>query len=398
MKIMQWSAILMVVITSGCVQFKLKMFEKFRGGEPIYFTGEKVVKFTTNYSHIISPKVKFNDLEISVVFDTGGMTIIDNQIADSLGLDAQEIPKAKVKIAEVSLIDLQGVQVKNLNASVMNFSNTFHTKNSVQPGMIGSDFIRFFQTTIDYKNSELIFSEPKKMKKSHPGEHLLPMTIITPYFPAVPVNTGFFKAKGMIDTGLNYAFVIPLFMKDKLPQAEQSKMVKAEGFFAKWPFTTETVNYFYVFPEIRVGDIFIKDVPVLFAQLPPMLSGNVILIGKYFMENYLTTLDYKHKQVRLTETEKVVRDLNYSVGANIVIIEGKYQLKGFWKNSAIEKAGLKIDEELVTVNGFKATDTDQQALVGILYNPQIEAINIEYRRDGQIFNTTIAKEKIIATE
>ena len=299
-KIIIISTIIMFAIS--CANFKNKiatiMIAKKIGGSAAEISKPIVIPFELQRKHIIKVSPKFNDLEVECVFDTGGMTFLDSLCAEKIGGELEEIPGGDVNLLNIEKLTLGDAEVNNFNAIIINLKNS--TK---ETGMIGSNFLRFFQTTINYENKTITFDKPSKLKKQIPEDHLMKMKVIVPCFPTVMVKMNGKKLNGVIDTGLDRGFVLPIEMMSDLSEKERAKCIKAKKLFRWWPFTDKRENYYYVMPEIVIGDIQLENVPVMYATLPTMNGNEKILIGKNFLQEYLTILDFEYKQVLLRESK-----------------------------------------------------------------------------------------------
>ena len=384
--------ILLLILLAACSDTKIKMFEKFKGGEVIPLDGEKTVPFRIYSGHVIAVDARFNDRIVPVVLDTGGMTMIGSDLADSLGLELHETPQEDVSLAKVEHLLLGEVEVLNLKAVIMPFGKTFSFGDNELLGMVGSDFFRFYQTTFDYETQEMTFRNPSKLTAKREGDRLMKMTIVPPYFPTVETTlNGELTMDGLIDTGLNHAFVIPINRLEKMPQSVRDRAINVKGFFAKWPYTDQTRNVLTLMDEIRIGDIVMKDVPVIFADLPFMMEENVLLIGKHFMDDYRTTLDFHNRQVLLEEATPIRQSIRFSTGINIVKIDGKLGVRGLWEGSPADIAGFRPDDEIVTINGRTAEELDNKLIRLWTDDPEVKSLSVTIMRDGKLVEIDLDK-------
>ncbi|MDD3051869.1 MAG: hypothetical protein PHR06_12105 [Candidatus Cloacimonetes bacterium] len=394
MKSLRIIQFLAIVLAVGCTNLKLKMFEKFRGGIPVDIKEPYELDFAITGSHIINTVVSFNEKNIPVVFDTGGITILDKNVADSMKLDIKNTPQKGAWFAKVEKIEWSEILVKDFNVSVMNFAETFKTSHTPLRGMIGSDFIRFYKTTIDYKSNKIIFSNPRRKIDKKIGQQELNMKIVLPYLPAVEFVADDIKVKGIIDTGLNYAFVFPITLAEKMTKENYNKMIPANGFFAKWPFTSQQRNFLYVFDSVTIGTMKFEKVPVIFADLPEMFSGSTALIGKYFLENYLTSLDFHNRKVVLEEVSKSQRSIQFSVGMNIVRREDHFEVTGVWQDSPADEAGFRPGLIISHVNNFNVEELTDSELNDIILNANTKSISFKYKLENDCVEVMLNKRNL----
>ncbi len=366
---------------ASCKTAKTQMFLNFKGGTGQALEEEVKIPFKIESSHIIEVQVGINGSIFPMVLDTGGLTMVDNEVGDSLKLEVISEPHPGTKLSKISDITLGDVTVNDLNTFIMGFKNKFEFEHY---GMIGSDFLRFFQTEYNYQKQTITFRNPKKTQEKTDKDHLMKMEIIFPYFPTIDVNFGEGKSlPGMVDTGLHYAFVMPISCLEYLTEEQKTDLIEAEGFFAKWPTPEPPQNYLYQFDEFRIGDIVLNKVPILFAVLPDFLQQDVILIGKYFLENYITTLDYMNKQVMFSEVGSNSYDLAFSTGIMISLKEEKFIVRGIWKDSPAYKQGISTETELFAINGKNHKQISHEEIMDLLMIRNITEINLTILRDGK---------------
>ena len=360
---------------------QIAMFEKFKGGTVQTLDEEVVVPFTLKRSHIIQVPVTLKNYNYTFILDTGGMTIANAGINDSLNYETMEIPQQNVNMALTDEIKLGDASVKGMKLALMNFDDTFKFE---LPGMIGSDYLRFFNVEIDYEKQNVTLRNSYKMTSKNDSQHLLDIEIVSPYFPTVDLLiNGEHKFPGMIDTGLHYAFVFPISWLENLSESEKENLVESEGYFVRWPWTESPQNYFYLMPEIKLGNIVLKDVPVIFGEVPDFLSDSTALIGKYFLENYLTTIDYPNRQLKLTNAKKSNYSLRFSAGINIAKKEGKLQITGVWKNSPAFEKGLKPTDELIAVNSKTFDEISDLEIADAIMDKTNIKFYVTVLRDGK---------------
>ncbi len=379
--------ILLTIFIFICVGLhaQIEFIEQLRGGVPEPIT-KVVCPFNLTRSHIIELPVNINNLDedLTFVFDTGGNTMIDMELAQQLGLeiDSMQTPGQMIYTSCTKEINCDGLKVKDFNMSVMDFKNTFELVNDALEGMIGPDFIRFFRTTIDYQNNQLVFENNDKSLKAETSEqHLLDMEIMMPYHPSVQMQIGdYFPILGRIDTGLHYPIVLPIAFIKQLPEEEQNKLIACKGYFAKWPFTETHENYLYKCDEISIGDMVFKDVGVIFAEFP---FNNSALLGKDFLEQFVTTLDFPNRKVLMTETEKSSKDILFSIGINVrKLDDGNFKIVGMWENSPADKAGVEIDDIIFEVNGKNATEISAGEMYKMRFDTNIEELLLKVQKPG----------------
>ncbi len=383
-----WSLTLMI---SG-ENKQIEMFEKFKGGIPGELEKEAIIPFELQRSHVIEIQTVIKDNSFTIIMDTGGMTMLEKSINDSLNFETIEIPQQNVTMAIVDKIKLGNASVSGMKVALIEFNDTFKFE---LPGMIGSDCLRFFNVEIDYAKQNIILRNPGKMIQENKSEHLMDIEMLPPYFPTVNLHiNGKHNFPGLIDTGLHYAFVFPISWLENLSETEKKNMIESEGYFVRWPWNESPKNYFYLMPEIKLGNLVLKDVPVIFGEVPVFLNNSTALIGKYFLENYLTTIDYPNRQVKFADVERSDYSLKYSAGINIAKKDKKLQITGVWKNSPAYEAGITTQNELITINGKTFDEISDQEISDVLMNKKNIKFYLKIVRDGKEVELLLRKRDL----
>jgi len=360
---------------------QIAMFEQFKGGVPSELKTDVVIPFTLLRSHVIEVTSTIKDMPYKMIFDTGGMTMLEKSINDSLGFETIKIPQQNAEMAIIDELKLGGASVSGMKVGLVGFNDTFKFE---LPGMIGSDYLRFFNVEINYEKQNITFRNSYKLTKDTDSDHLMDIEMISPYFPTVELLVnGEHKFPGIIDTGLHYAFVFPISWLENLSESEKENLVESDGYFARWPWTESPQNYFYLMPEIKLGDIVLKDIPVIFGEIPNFLGNSTALIGKYFLENYLTTIDYPNRQVKFTDANQTNYSLRFSAGINVAKKEGKLQITGIWANSPASEAGLKPADELIAVNSKTFDEISEREIADTIMDKTNIKFYLTILRDGK---------------
>jgi len=379
-KIFVFIVVILGISMIFCENPQIIMFEQFKGGIVKELEKDVVIPFTLQRSHVIEITATLKDMPYTMIMDTGGMTLLEKSANDSLGFETMETPQQKVVFAIIDDLKLGDASVKGMKVGLVGFNETYKF---TLPGMIGSDYLRFFNVEFDYKNQNVTLRNSHKMKSENKEQHLLDIEMVPPYFPTVNLQVNKeHSLPGMIDTGLHYAFVFPISWLENLSELEKENLIESEGYFARWPWTESPQNYFYLMPEIKLGDIVLKEVPVIFGEIPNFLSDSTALIGKYFFENYLTTIDYPSRQIKLTDVEESNYSLRFSAGINIAKKEGKLQITGVWENSPAFEAELKPADELIRVNGKSYDEISELEIADTIMDRTNIKFYVTVLRDG----------------
>lgn len=390
--------LVLVQLMIGCSQ--IEMMKKFNSGKPLYNDKINTIPFTLD-GHRIFVDVELNGRKklYKFIVDTGALTMLSSETACELGLEMGiEIPTIKdgqsANLSHVNSIKIGDVIVNNLIVPVMDINKTFGNSLEIN-GFIGSDFLRFYRTQINYKNNELVISKDKTGTSNEP-KLSTEMEVSFPLrFPEVLLNLNNCKGiESIIDTGSPYALVLPLGYVDKFSKETQLSFIKSNGPVVKWPGTTADYNYITNIKNLQFGEVSIYNVPVLFAELPKMFNKG--LIGKSLIEKLDITLDYPMNKL-LMESDKNIKYVTHSLETGIGLStnnNGNIIIRGVWEKSPADKCGLKPGCIITEVNSLSTEQMSLKDIYEIFENDSIKTVNLNFTQDGVSNNVDITKENM----
>ena len=377
------------------------IMKKFSSGRPVFGKSECVIPFSLE-GHRIIVKVRINDSskEYSFMLDTGALTMIDGRAASELSLKkGMEMPTmrrdTKAFLTRLNRISLGQMAVADFEIPIMDIFQQFDRR-ITSDGFIGSDFLRFFRTTIDYEGRHIILrQEADSVLK--PREIRIKVDIPFPMrFPTLSLMADDFpEIKGIIDTGSPFALVLPLSFAERLPADSRSALIKSKGSVAKWPGTSADYNYLGRIKRLKCGDLEIENLPVLFAELPMnfVTSG---LIGKRLLQHYLLTIDYPGQELILVPNGTGDPQSNIS-SCGVALkkdLEGRTIVQGLWEGSPADRASLAVGTEIVEINGKKVSDLSLEQINSILEDDRVRTIKFLIRAEGKNKKMELAKEML----
>ena len=376
------------------------MMKKFNSGTPVFGKDSSVIPVDLR-GHKIYVKVKINDSQkdYNFILDTGALTAIDEKVAAELNLKkGVELPSPggskKIYLAEDKLIlSLGDKKVKEFIAIIFDLPEA----DPHIDGFIGSDFLRFFRLTIDYRQKKIVLSEskyPLDLTTAYKVKISKPFPFRFPQVGCVIDDT--IRTKGILDTGSPFAIVCPLSLIEKQDFSGERTLIKSKGTIAKWPFTTTEYNYLARLKSFRMGTFEIKNVPVIYAELPRNFPG--LLLGKDFLSHFLTTIDYPKDEstLLLYNNEKFKTNL-FSTGLELKKDkDGKIIIEGFWEGSPAERSGIQVGDEVLKINSKIVNDTtDLREIKNILNDDSIEKIELLVKSGEDVKRLIIRKEMLL---
>ena len=131
-------------------------------------------------------------------------------------------------------------------------------------------------------------------------------------------------------------------------------------------------------------------------------SGNSFTsVGNAFFEKYILTIDWNSQIVYLQPTKKSQSTAfkSYGFSYSYKPQEQILYVSFLYKNSPATRAGLKIGDQICTINGTDLTRVSEQKYCRIFFNP-LEIFNqdqliISVKRNGKKKQLTISRESLI---
>jgi hypothetical protein len=383
---------------------RIKFMEILHGGNVL--TNKKIINipFTIKGPHIILIKAKINKNKKSeyFVFDTSGQTILDLSLTKKYKIKTEEL-KDGIYLSKLKSISFKEITINDYSPFIMDFSKKFgnliQTSGVNLAGMIGCDLLKFFTITIDYKNKFItLTTSNNNLKSKNKNQFLLDMKILFPYHPSIKININDkITLDGRIDTGFMYSVGLPIRMINKLLTVEDKKaLIKSKGAFALWPGAETKFNYLYKFNKIKIGNIVLKNQPVIFEEFPKALGNNYIILGKTFLENYKTTIDFKKRKVLFSKLKNNNKSLSFSIGINIIKKNNCVLVNGIWKNSPADIRGIKLGDIVLTINNKHTKSVPLNTIYNILYDKSIKRIKLRIKKsNGEIISLILYKKYLI---
>jgi hypothetical protein len=182
---------------------------------------------------------------------------------------------------------------------------------------------------------------------------------------------------------------------EMLPANSKSSLIRSKGILAKWPGTSLDYNYLWRIKKLKCGELEIKDLPVLFAELPLNFTASG-LIGKKLLEHYLLTIDYPGQELILVPNGTGDPQSNiFSCGVGLKKgTDGRTIVQGFWEGSPADRASLAVGTEIVEINDKTTSDLSLAQINYILEDDRVKTIKFLIRAEGRNKKVELAKEKI----
>jgi hypothetical protein len=317
--------------------------------------------------HIVVPVIIKNK-EYSFLVDTGTPNIISKKLAETLKLEHVSHHKymdsqdntLKLSLAEIDQIKIGGITF-NKNATIIHdFEKSPPTIRCLNiAGVIGANLMKRAIWQFDFERNEIVISDSKEYTNNS-NTNILKFGTGYSGTPIVKVDiNGISDGKAYVDFGAKgfYKSSKRTFKKlCKESVKDQCKTTSGYGSMASGAFGYEEPDSSYI-ALVHGFSIGSNDPAKLTHQLITLSNHSDKLIGLEFFENYLTTINWKDKELALTKRTNQNKILTYdSFGFKVVFIDNKLHIGFIYQNSPASKSGLEIGDQITKINQF---DFDQ---------------------------------------
>lgn len=393
-------------VVSGCTT--MKAISVVSSGKPIAKNDQSsVIPFILKGEHVIVVPVKINNSnkQYRFMLDTGALTVVSKKVAMELNLPTGVEITARdstggtkpMQLINLDLLQLGGMVVAKSAAGILDFSefggNLKSPKMDID-GLLGSNFLRHFKVTLDYKNKKLYLDSNTEPTAPKEGEYKIKFTtnMKSGYAPRVEcIIDNHIKAYGIIDTGAPFLATLPRMLVEKTVAYKSGAVIKAKGNVWGAAFKASENNMLLRIKSMKIGALVANNIPAI------SLPHRDILFGKKFLSKFLVTLNYPQQEMTLTPFDKLDFPTNiYSFGTIMNIDkDGKAVVVGFWEGSDADKLGIELGDELVMVNGKRIEDLSPIEVDNILYNDNINEIEVEFKNKSGLHKVKVKKVMLL---
>lgn len=396
---MQLVLLLVVIFLSGCTGFKAA--ELVNSGKAVTNNDmESVVPFSMK-EHPILIKARLNNSqkEYTFVFDTGALTMIRQEVAQELGLQKGievEASDTGGNSKTIDLVKLDRVVVGNMElrdcaTGVTDFSDLFSPDIA---GILGSNFLRHFIVTIDYRRKDITISRKENHTNAEYKEMIIPFktSMKNGFAPEIEcVVDGGIKGTAIIDTGFSGTVALPLPMVKKTNAFEDGNVIVSKGSMLGGMFGMAEDNYGLRMSELKSGDLKLNNIPTVSYHS----KNGHLLLGNRFMNKYIVTLNYPAKKMILIPYGEQFETNIPSYGVALTKHDGKTVVSGIWDNSLASKSGIEVGNEITKVNSIEADTLSLMDLMQMFLDEKTDTIEIEFLNDKGRQEVSLHKEMLL---
>ena len=313
------------------------------------------------YNNHIYADVKVNDKgPYQFIFDTGGMNLLTPPLVTTLGLKSEGQMQGggagsghmDVGMTKVTSLSLGKAQVKDQVFLVMPLNSMSNIEGVAMPGMVGFETFRRFVTVVDYGKGTITLIKPDKFDPKDAGA---PVKFeFNGNGVDAPATYNGVPGVYTIDTGSRSSLTLNgPFAKEH--GFDKGGMDAVTGWGVGGPSRAVAVRG----GDLKLGGYDIKH-PVVEVSTDKggafagkNEAGN---IGAGILKRFVVTLDYEHMTMYVKPVSVPVADLDTFDRSGMWINEdgAGYKVVDVTRGAPAEKAGLKVDDEIVAIDGKPA--------------------------------------------
>ena len=242
------------------------------------------------------------------ILDTGaGTSLLSSELAKELDvtiIGAKEGQsaggKVSVSLAKVDWLAVGGTKVENVDVGIVDLGQIAKTVGAKIDGDLGYNFLKHFRVSINYRDCEIRFDDPKRVESLARGAQTeVPIRLANPAKPLILVDVhlnGQGPFQSAIDTGTSTTAITPALAKQL--GLETSPVGAGTTGGAPVDFHAASIQSF------QLGGAKIDNMAVVVADFFEMLSAAVGakldgIVGYNFLRLYKVVIDYPGENLTL---------------------------------------------------------------------------------------------------
>jgi predicted aspartyl protease len=337
-----------------------------------------------NYVPLPTISVGVNGKTGMFLIDTGSsQSVIDSSFAHQLGLNptGKAIVRKNYAIEELSTVLAEHLQLGNNGLSAHNFlesdlSAMSRALSVSLAGILGADVLTTTYVKLIYSSgvAQVVTNiddvgKPVKLKKMQDG-----------FF--VPVRIGPSEFDLLLDSGTN-STAISNSAWQELPFSRTPNSL-IEGIRSA---DSDHHTALACTPTLKLGDAILRDQPL--RVIETARSGNFSnsmftgILGGDVLGHFEVTLDLGHSLLYLKPDPTYRSDPYALVTIGIQFFKAKmggFSVAAVWKHSPAEEAGIKVGDQIISVNGNQSADLDLKGFSEQLHQPAGTRVTLEVER------------------
>ena len=358
--------------------------------------------------HIVIP-VFIKDKEYSFLVDTGTPNIISKELAETLQLEHVSHKKymdsqdntLELSLAEIGEIKIGGIAFNNNATIIHNFDKSPPTIRCLNiSGVIGANLMKRAIWQFDFEENEIVISDSEKYSNNR-DTNILKFGTGYSGTPIVKVDiNGISDGKAYVDFGAIGFYKSSKRTFKKLCKEgvkDQCKTTSGYGSMASGAFGYEEPDssYLALVHEFSLGA---NSQAKLTNQLITLSNHSDKLIGLEFFENYLTTINWKDKELALTKRTNQQEIFRYdSFGFKVVYRDNNLYIGFIYEDSPASKFGLRNGDQITKINQYNFDQSTEDQFCDFQNSNMLSSegeLELRLLRGDKVLNINLQKQDL----
>jgi predicted aspartyl protease len=302
---------------------------------------------------LIVVEARIDNEPYNFIFDTGASTIIDDDFAKKVKYKKIGIQKhkdtrgknKKLKVIKINKVSIGGIDFSDIVTSISDLDNLKNTTCIDFVGILGANVMNKCVWQIDYQKKIIILTDSRDSLMQSSSRKTFDFYAEGKKTPKIRLSIdGKYIDEVLLDTGSNGGVDLP--EKHLQDIGITNKFIirnsMISGLLSESIETSKTT----IIPKLTLGrGTEIENSFLTFNKISPSA-----LIGNRFLQDYLVTIDWKYQEITLVSTQKNKSSINSTFGFSCRLKEQILVIGSLTENSSADKAGLKINDEILQID------------------------------------------------
>ena len=348
------------------------------------------VEFTDN---LLFLEVSINQRPYRFMLDTGAPNVIDQRIAEELGLrvvssnyvtDSQR-QRRRQDIVELGELNFAGQTILNSRAVVADLSHFACTNID---GLIGSNVLHHFDLEIDYQRPAVRFfrnRDTTELKADFPLEFGFEMN--AQKTPKINAHVGGEERRFSFDTGSASSITMGGIKPDELDGVLKSRWIYGQTSRGIFGARTDTTHF------ALLDEFAFTDYDLRFSRVyATMRSRASNLIGNRFWKNYRVVISWAHRRAFLREAKPDMEELA-STQIYLTYADQHVKLKAIGSEFLEKYAYLAPEMLVLSMNGRSLEYIDETDFCNLPHEDRYELVVVD--REGELHTLDLRDEIVV---
>lgn len=292
------------------------------------------------------------------ILDTGASTMLDEAFVKNIPFEI--LGKRKHKDVNGKKKQLKTIQLKTLSVSDITFKGIVATVSDLEvlkllktnlcinvSGILGVNIMNKGVWQIDYFKNKITITDNKDSLNLPIDKKIIGFYSTGRGTPQIRVTSnGIYIGEAELDTGNTGDFTMPKQAVSMFPLLET--FIVKRGLSAGAFGTKEDSSFKTQLPTLTLGQSF--DAQNTMISFSNTHSG-MPLIGYEFLKDYVVTIDWKYNEIILSSFKPSLEKSFFTFGFSTIFKEGKLCIASITEQSSADKAGFKLNDQILQING-----------------------------------------------